>query len=77
MYQFCYDYVKLEYGENKKQNKTKLRCMGRDSFIPYIKSEHIYVDNLKDVEKRFHTANYESERPLPRRKTRKNSINEK
>ena len=71
MYQFCYDYVKLEYGENKKQNKTKLHCMDRDSFIPYIKTEHIYVENLKDVEKRFHTANYESERPLPRRKKRK------
>ena len=52
MYQFCYDYVKLEYGENKKQNKMS-------------------KTNFTDVEKRFHTANYESERPLPRRKKRK------
>ena len=44
---------------------TKLCCMDRDSFIPYIKTEQIYVGTLEDVIKTFYTGNYKLERPLP------------
>ena len=33
-----------------------------------LKKKDIYVDIAKDVETRFNTSNYESERPLPRPK---------
>ena len=36
MYEFCYDYVKLKYGE-----KAKLCYMDTDSFIVYIKTDDI------------------------------------
>ena len=36
MYEFCYDYVKLKYGE-----KAKLCYMDTDSFIAYIKTDDI------------------------------------
>ena len=63
MYEFWYDYTKQRYGE-----KVKLCYMDTDSFNVYIKTEDIYVDIAKDVETRFNTSNYESERPLPRPK---------
>ena len=34
------------------------------SFIAYIKTEYIYPDIAKHVEKRFDTQSYELERPL-------------
>ena len=34
MYEFCYDYGKLKYGQ-----KAKLCCMDTGSFIVYIKTE--------------------------------------
>ena len=36
------------------------------SFIVYIKTENIYVDIEKGVGTRFHTSNYELEKPLPK-----------
>ena len=42
--------------------------MHADSFIVYIKTEDIYVDNGEDTETRFDTSNYELERALPRGK---------
>ena len=39
--------------------------MDRDSFIIPIKTEDIYKDISKDIEKRFDTSNYELGRPLP------------
>ena len=50
--------------------------MGADSFIIYIKTEGVYKDTQKDVEKRFYTSNYETERPLPIRRSKK-GINER
>ena len=43
----------------KYREKAKLSCMDTDTFIIYIKTEDIYVDNEKDVETRFVTSNYE------------------
>ena len=45
MYEFWYDYIKLKCGE-----KVKLCYMDTDSFIVYIKTEHIYKDIPEDVE---------------------------
>ena len=45
--------------------------MDTESFIVYIKTEHIYLDIAKDCEIRFDTSNYELDRPLPKGKNRK------
>ena len=45
--------------------------MNTDSFIMYKKTEDIYSDTSKDVETRFHTSNYELDRPLPKRNNKK------
>ena len=45
--------------------------MDTDSFIIYIKTEDAYEDIADDVEKRFHTSDYEVNRPLPTRKNKK------
>ena len=37
--------------------------MDRNSFIVYIKAEDIYGDIAIYVEARFHTSNYELDRP--------------
>ena len=37
----------------------------------YMDTEDIYVDITKHVETRFDTSNYELERPLPKRKSKK------
>ena len=60
--EFWYDYLKTEYGE-----KANLSYMDTDS---YIKTEDTYSDSAKDVEARFDTSNYESDRPLPRGKNK-------
>ena len=59
MHEFWYDYLKLKYGE-----KTKLCYINTHTFIVYIITYGIYVDNAKDVETRFDTLNSELERPL-------------
>ena len=63
MYEFWYDYVKPKYGE-----KAKLFYMDTDSFIIYIKTDHIYKDIVEYLETRFDTSNYELDRPLPKGK---------
>ena len=66
MYEFCYAYLKLKYGEN-----VKLYYMDTDSFIAYIKTDDINKDIAKDAESRFDTLNYELDRPLPKGKNKK------
>ena len=56
MYEFWYDYVKPKYGK-----KAKLCYKDTDSFIVYIKTDDIYKDIAKSVEKRFDTSKYELE----------------
>ena len=50
---------------------TKLCCMDTDSLIAYIKTEKIYVDNVKVDETRFDTSIYELDRPIPKGKSKK------
>ena len=66
IYEFCYDYVEPKYEE-----KPKLCYMDTHSFIAYIKTEDIYLKTAKDVEARFDTSNYESDRPLMKGKIKK------
>ena len=53
MYEFWHDYVKPKYKEN-----VKLYYMDTNSFVVYIKTEEIYSDIAKDVERRFDISNY-------------------
>ena len=66
MYEFCYNYVKAKYGE-----KTKLRYMGPDSFIVYIKTDDIYKEIADNVKTKFNTSNYDLNRLLPKGKNKK------
>ena len=66
MYEFWYDYMKPRYNDN-----VKLCYMDTDSFVINIKTNDFYEDIANDVEKRFHTSNYECNRPLPIGKNKK------
>ena len=66
MYKFWYDYTKPKYG-----NRAKLCYTDTDSFIMSIKTNDFYKDIANDVEKIFHTSNYECNRPLPIGKNKK------
>ena len=65
-YEFWYDYMKPKYG-----NRVKLCYMDTNSFIMSIKTNDFYKDIANDVDKRFDTSNYESNRPLPTGKNKK------
>ena len=62
-YEFWYDYVKPKYGENE-----KLCYMDTDSFIVHVKTDDTYKGIVKDVETRFGTSNFETDKPLPKAK---------
>ena len=66
MHEFWFDYVQPKYGEN-----AKLCYMDTDNFIVYVKTDDIHKDIAEDVETRFHTSNFEINRPLPKRKKKK------
>ena len=42
-----------------------------DSFIVYIKTDDVYKDIAEDMETRFDTSNYKSDRPLSKGKNKK------
>ena len=63
MHEFWYDYAKPKYGEN-----AKLCDMDTDSFIVHVKTDDMYKDIAEDVETRFDTSNFETDRPLPKEK---------
>ena len=65
LYEFWYDYLKPKYGEN-----AKLCSMDTDSFIVYVRTDNIYKDIVKNVEKRIDTCNYEKGSPLLKRKNK-------
>ena len=50
MYEFWYDSVKTEHGEN-----VKLCYIDTDRFIVHITTQSIYKDITEDVETRFDT----------------------
>ena len=45
--------------------------MDTDSFIVYIKTDDIYKDIAKDIEAKFDTSNYESDKHLQNAKKQK------
>ena len=47
------------------------KYMDTDRFIFHVKADDIYKDIAKDIEKRFDTSNFETDRPLPRGKNKK------
>ena len=49
-YRFWFNNINRKYGE-----KEKLCYMDTDSFIVHVKTENVYGDIAKDVEKRFDT----------------------
>ena len=63
MHEFWYDHVKPKYGK-----KAKLYSMDTDSFVVYTEIDDIYKELAKDVETRFETSNYKSDKPLPKGK---------
>ena len=54
MYEFWYDYIKPKYGD-----KARLCYMDTDSFVMDIKTDDFYNDISNDVDKGFHTSNYD------------------
>ena len=66
IYELWYDYMKPKYG-----NRVKLCYMDTDSFIMSIKTNDFCEDIANDIEKRFDTSNYETNRPLPIGKNKK------
>ena len=68
MYEFWYNYIKPKY-----EDKVRLCYMDTDSFIMNIKTEDFFKDIADDVERWFHTSNYDEKdkRPLPIGKNRK------
>ena len=59
MYEFWYDYIKLEYGD-----KARLCYTDTDSLIIHNKTEDFHKDTANDVERWFNTSKYDK-RPLP------------
>ena len=66
MHEFWYEYVKLNHGE-----KAQLCYMDPDSFTVQIKTEGIFLDIVKDVEKNFVTPSYKLERTISIGKNKK------
>ena len=68
MYEFCYDYIKLKYGD-----KARICYMDTDSFIIYIETEDFQEDIANDVDKWFDTSNFDKNdnRLLPIGKNKK------
>ena len=63
---FWYNYVNPKDGE-----KETLGYRDTNSFIVYIKTDHIYKNIGKDIETRFDTSSYELDRPLPKGRSKK------
>ena len=66
MYEFRYGYGKPKPGE-----KAKHCYMDTEMPSVYITTDDISKDILKDVETRFDTSNYKSDRLLPKAKIEK------
>ena len=66
MYEFWYDHVKPKY-----RDKAKLCYIDTYSFIVIIEIEDTYADTTKDIKTRFDVSNYELDRALPKRKSKK------
>ena len=67
MYEFHYDYMKRKYSEES----LKLCYMATDSLVYKIKTKDFHKDIAEDVEARFDTSGYVTDRPLPIGKNKK------
>ena len=72
MYEFWYDYVKPNYGEN-----AKFCYMDTGSFIIHVETDDIYKDIAEGVETRLDTSNFEIDIPFPEGEKKSNWINER
>ena len=61
MYEFHYNYMVPKYG----LGKLKLCYMDRDSLVYHIETKDFYVDIADDVQMRFDTSGYITDRSLP------------
>ena len=66
MYEFWYDYIKPKY-----QHNAKLCYINTGGFTIHNKIKDVYKHIANDVEKRYHTSNYETNRPLSKGKNKK------
>ena len=67
MYEFHYDYIKRKYTDDK----LTLYYMDTHSLIYDIQTADFYKDIANDIESRFDTSGYVSDRPLPMGKNKK------
>ena len=65
MYEFHYDYMKPKFKD------FQLCYMDTYLLVYHIKTEDFYADIANDVEERFDTSGYVSDRPLPIEKNKK------
>ena len=61
MYEFHYDYMKRKYPGDK----LELCYIDTDSLIYLIETDDFYMDIADNVESRFDTSGYVSDKPLP------------
>ena len=66
MYEFWYEYM-----EPKQEKKQKYVVWIECCFIVNIKTEGIYVEIIKDIERRLDTSNHGTRRQLPKGKNKK------
>ena len=66
MYEFWYDYIKPKY-----QHNAKLCYINTGDFTIHNKIKDVYKDIANDVEKRYYTSNYETNRPLSKGENKK------
>ena len=73
MYEFHYDHMKPKFDNfhGAKSKDLQLCYMDTDSLVYHIKTEDFYADTMDDVEERFDTSSYCSNRPLPIGKNKK------
>ena len=69
-YQFYLKEYNLEKSKTKYGENAKFCYMHADNFIVHVKTDDIYKD-VVDVEKRFGTSNFETDRLLPLAKNKK------
>ena len=56
---------------SKYDKKAKLCYMDTNSFVVYVKRDHIYKDIVENVETRFDTWNYKLDTPFPKENNKK------
>ena len=71
MYEFHYDIMKPKFKD------PQLFYMDTDSLVYHIKTEDFYEDIVNDVEERFDTSGYISDRPVTWKEQESNRVDER